>query len=208
MESAARERRGSAPVGPPRRRARIASALVALVLLVAAAWFALRRRRPAMPAWVEQGEPGPPRPAHPSPAVEPSPAPRPRPDAPSSPPVPDVTSPEPEPAPEPESESTPEPTPEPAPEPAPQPTTGAGALSPTRGERQPGPGVAELTKVSGLGRRSAEALVVAGITSLADLAASDDERLGAAMDDAGVRRSTTLSTWPGQARRLLGSDQG
>lgn len=200
MESAARERRGSALVGPPRRRARIASAVVALVCVVAGAWFALRRRRPAMPAWVEQGEPGPPRPAQPSPTVEPSPAPRPRPEPPASPSSAGVT------ASEPTLDQTPEP--ERTPEPAPPAASAGGVLPPTRAERQPGPGVTELTRVSGLGRRSAEALVVAGITSLADLAASDDERLGTAMDDAGVRRSTTMSTWPGQARRLLGTDEG
>lgn len=64
--------------------------------------------------------------------------------------------------------------------------------------------VAELSRVSGLGRRSAEALVAGGVRTLADLAARTDDELAAVLDAAGVRRSTTLATWPSQARRLLG----
>lgn len=63
--------------------------------------------------------------------------------------------------------------------------------------------VAELSRVSGLGRRSAEALVAGGVRTLADLAARTDDELAAVLDAAGVRRSTTLATWPSQARRLV-----
>jgi len=62
--------------------------------------------------------------------------------------------------------------------------------------------VEELARVSGLGRRSAEALVVAGITSLGELADSDDTALAGALDAAGLPHATTMSSWPGQARRL------
>ena len=66
-----------------------------------------------------------------------------------------------------------------------------------------GAGLEALVRVSGLGRRSAEALVVAGIVSLRALAASEVPALGEALDAAGVKRSATLATWPQQARRLL-----
>lgn len=66
-----------------------------------------------------------------------------------------------------------------------------------------GSAVAELSRVSGLGRRSAEALVAGGVTTLAELAGRSDEELAAVLDAAGVQRSTTLATWPSQARRLL-----
>ena len=67
----------------------------------------------------------------------------------------------------------------------------------------PAAGPEQLVRVSGLGRRSAEALVQAGITSLEALAVSDGAALGEALDAAGVKRSATLATWPQQARRLL-----
>ncbi len=76
--------------------------------------------------------------------------------------------------------------------------------SPAPPARPGGAGLDELVRVSGLGRRSAEALVVAGIASLADLAGADDATIGGALDAAGVRRSATLSTWANQARHLLG----
>lgn len=64
------------------------------------------------------------------------------------------------------------------------------------------PRVEELARVSGLGRRSAEALVAAGVTSLGELADSDDTALAAALDAAGLPHATTMSSWPGQAGRL------
>lgn len=56
--------------------------------------------------------------------------------------------------------------------------------------------------MSGIGHRSAEALVAAGIDSLDRLAATDDAGLVAALEVAGLGRSTTLSSWASQARRL------
>lgn len=203
MDSAASARRRptpaptSAPTPRSRRCGRLLPVLLTLLGLVVGAVVALRRRRPAMPAWIEQERP------------QPSPAPR----AAPTPVQPATQAPDPTPTPEPEPSAVPAPAPDPAPlevaspqatptpQPVPQPTP-----APPGGGARPGRAVAELTRVSGLGRRSAEALVVAGITSLDDLADADDARLGAAMDAAGVRRSATMSTWASQARRLTGID--
>lgn len=100
------------------------------------------------------------------------------------------------------SQARPQPQSRPRPQPEP--------LKPVEPEREPvvgpadhGTGIDQLLRVSGLGRRSAQALVVVGISSLADLADSDVPALGAALDAAGVTRSATLATWPSQAQRLL-----
>lgn len=149
--------------------------LVLVLAVLAGVVFLLRGRRPALPA------------PTPTPSVSQAPAP-----APATAPVPAATT---------DAAVTPgAPAPSPSPEPNPEPHP-----DPAPPARPDGAGLDELVRVSGLGRRSAEALVVAGIASLADLAEADDATLGAALDAAGVRRSATISSWPNQARRLLGA---
>ena len=160
-------------------------ALLLSVLIGAA--FALRRRRPALPASTEPPRPTPATGRHAAPAAG-SEAP-PSTEAPatpqSEPPVPPVPT---------------EPT-EPTGPSAPAGPSGTGEID----GGADGAGLEELVRVSGLGRRSAEALAVAGIVSLRALAASEVPALGEALDAAGVKRSATLATWPQQARRLLDS---
>lgn len=147
--------------GTGRRRSLLWSMTSVLFCLGVGAWFVLRRRSPALPAFVQEAGPGPEATTAPSPQVT---------------------------APETPAEPAAEPPAEPAAEPVPVGDADAQAE--------------ELARVSGLGRRSAEALVAAGIRSLAELAAADDEALGAALDAAGLPHATTMSSWPGQARRL------
>ncbi|WP_336923907.1 hypothetical protein [Aquipuribacter sp. SD81] len=62
----------------------------------------------------------------------------------------------------------------------------------------------DLTRVQGVGTRSAEALAAAGIGDLRALSEASAAQVGDALDAAGLRRSPTFATWPGQARDLLG----
>ena len=157
-----RAERSEQPDLVPRRRARWLGWIVVTLSVVVGAAFAMRRRRPALPAFVPQAPPPSAAGRHAAPVpVAPRLDPGPR--------TPAVV--------------------EPVAQPVAQPVAGAGRE--------------QLIRVSGLGRRSAEALVLAGIASLEALAASDAPALRAALDAAGVKRSATLATWPQQAQRLL-----
>jgi predicted flap endonuclease-1-like 5' DNA nuclease len=193
-----------------RRRAGFLTWAGVVVAVVLAAAFALRGRRPAVPAFLAQQRPAadppappavlppedsehgaPPRSRHlatpsPEPLVEPVAEPA------IEPVIGSVSEPVSEPVLEPVLEPVPEPVAEPVVAPVPAPPAG-----------RAGGGLSQLVRVSGLGRRSAEALVVAGIASLEALAASDPAALAAALDAAGVKRSATLATWPQQAAKLL-----
>lgn len=199
-----------------RRRARLLVWLGVLVPVVIAAAFVLRGRRTALPAFVEQRRPDPVQTGGPTalprattaPEPDRTPAPRHRaaPSPAAGPAVEPVAAvPTAQPVVEPVAEPTAEPVTEPVAEPLSAPTAEPAAVpavtTPSPSGR--GAGLAQLVRVSGLGRRSAEALVVAGIASLEDLAAADPTALAAALDAAGVKRSATVTSWPQQAARLL-----
>lgn len=76
------------------------------------------------------------------------------------------------------------------------------ALAPVTEEPLP-PVADDLTQISGIGARAAQALADAGITSLAQIAALSPEALAAAMRAQGVRMVGSTQTWPAQARALL-----
>ncbi len=63
--------------------------------------------------------------------------------------------------------------------------------------------VDDLTQISGIGARAAQALADAGITSLAQIAALSPEDLATAVRDQGVRLVGSTDTWPDQASALL-----
>lgn len=173
----------------PRRQAPWLGWVVLTMSVLVGAAFALRRRQPALPALpaaVEQRRP----PSAAGRRGAPVPAP---PRLEHGPGRGAVF----EPAVEPVFEPVFEPTVEPVSEPVSEPDV------PPVARPVMGVGREQLVRVSGLGRRSAEALVLAGIASLEALAASDGQALGDALDAAGVQRSATLATWPRQARRLL-----
>jgi predicted flap endonuclease-1-like 5' DNA nuclease len=60
----------------------------------------------------------------------------------------------------------------------------------------------DLTRIEGIGPKMAGALVSAGITTYAQLAASEEAALRAAIAAAGMRASASLVTWPQQAKLL------
>lgn len=157
----------AAEPAPRRRRARLLSLLVTVLVtataVVTGAWFALRRRDPALPTYPAEAGPGPGTTARPTPAAPPAVPPEP-----VEPEVPEV--------------------------PVTEPVVPGSTAAST--------GSQDLQRVSGVGRRSAEALVAAGIDTLDRLAGSDDATLVAALEAAGLRRSPTLSSWASQARRL------
>jgi predicted flap endonuclease-1-like 5' DNA nuclease len=57
-----------------------------------------------------------------------------------------------------------------------------------------------LVDVSGIGLRTAEALVAAGVETLADLVAADTDELAAALDGSNVRQ---VAKWQADAQKLL-----
>lgn len=177
-----RAQRSEQPDPAPRRRVSWLGWLALTLSVLIGAAFALRRRRPALPASPASTEP--PRPTS-APGRHAAPA--------AGSEAPPST----------EAPATPQSVPT-------EPPVLAGPTAPAgpseTGEIDggaDGAGLEALVRVSGLGRRSAEALVVAGIVSLRALAASEVPALGEALDAAGVKRSATLATWPQQARRLL-----
>lgn len=186
-----RERRAPEPdetaARGPRTTARVLSALLSAAAVGIGAWFALRRRRPALPAFADEARPA--SPLRPAPRTTAAP--------PTSPP----------PAPARQPEATPEPSATPEPEATPEPGSSDDAAPPP-GPAAPdpvatGPRGEALLAVSGIGRRTAAALAAAGITDLRALADTDTDTLAAALEAVGLRRSPTLATWPAQARRLL-----
>jgi len=75
-------------------------------------------------------------------------------------------------------------------------------------QREPEPAAAvaagpdNLTVIEGIGPKMASALVSAGITTYEQLATTDLPTIRAALAAAGVRSSSSLPTWPRQARAL------
>jgi len=59
-----------------------------------------------------------------------------------------------------------------------------------------------LVDISGIGLRTAEALVAAGVETIADLAAADTDELAAALDGSNARQ---VAKWQADARKLLGA---
>jgi predicted flap endonuclease-1-like 5' DNA nuclease len=64
----------------------------------------------------------------------------------------------------------------------------------------------DLTLIEGIGRKSAEALAAAGITTFAQVAATSPEDLAKAIKDQKVRLVGSTETWPEQALAAAGGD--
>jgi predicted flap endonuclease-1-like 5' DNA nuclease len=215
-----RERRAPEPdetpaARGPRTTARVLSALLSAAAVGIGAWFALRRRRPAMPAFADEARPASPVRSAPRTTTAPetgtpgastaaastpgastpgasSPAATPRDPVPAEAPVGEDSR---------HAGRTSRPAPDPVPAEEPVPATSrrrsvpSAAPVPQQGEA--------LLAVSGIGRRSAAALAAAGISDLRALADADTDTLARALEGAGLRRSPTLASWPTQARRLV-----
>jgi predicted flap endonuclease-1-like 5' DNA nuclease len=215
-----RERRAPEPdetpaARGPRTTARVLSALLSAAAVGIGAWFALRRRRPAMPAFADEARPASPVRSAPRTTTAPetgtpgastaaastsgastpgasSPAATPRDPVPAEAPVGEDSR---------HAGRTSRPAPDPVPAEEPVPATSrrrsvpSAAPVPQQGEA--------LLAVSGIGRRSAAALAAAGIGDLRALADADTDTLARALEGAGLRRSPTLASWPTQARRLV-----
>ncbi|HKE65389.1 MAG TPA: DUF4332 domain-containing protein [Micromonosporaceae bacterium] len=67
--------------------------------------------------------------------------------------------------------------------------------------------VDDFTRITGVGPKSAAALVAAGIRTYDQLADTVASRLADALRDAGLRLAPNLRTWPGQARLLTDGDR-
>jgi predicted flap endonuclease-1-like 5' DNA nuclease len=65
----------------------------------------------------------------------------------------------------------------------------------------------DLERIEGIGPRMAGALRQAGIHTYHELAASDEQRLRAAIEAAGLRFAPSLTTWARQARLLADGDE-
>lgn len=100
---------------------------------------------------------------------------------------------EPKPSPGPSPRPALDPEPAPAPEPAPVPTTPDAVRSDVPDD---------LTRIDGVGPKISEALVAAGLTTYAALAAASEDDLRAALSAAKLRFAPSLPTWSEQARNL------
>ncbi|HEU0238414.1 MAG TPA: DUF4332 domain-containing protein [Micromonosporaceae bacterium] len=67
--------------------------------------------------------------------------------------------------------------------------------------------VDDFTRITGVGPKSAAALVAAGIRTYDQLADTVASRVADALRDAGLRLAPNLRTWPGQARLLTDGDR-
>ncbi len=66
------------------------------------------------------------------------------------------------------------------------------------------PGTADLTRIRGIGPKTASLLNEAGIQTLAQLAATDVDRLQEVLNEAGARyRAIDPASWPSQAEELI-----
>jgi predicted flap endonuclease-1-like 5' DNA nuclease len=65
----------------------------------------------------------------------------------------------------------------------------------------------ELERIDGIGPQTSAALRAAGIRTFRALAATDANRLRAAIERAGLRPTSRLATWPVQARALADGDE-
>lgn len=110
---------------------------------------------------------------------------------------PEPWEPRPSPGPSPEPRAEPGPTadavPEPTPTPAPVPSTPAAARADPPDD---------LTRIDGVGPKISDALVAAGLTTFAAVAAASEDDLRAALTAAKLRFAPSLPTWSEQARNL------
>ena len=144
----------------------------------------------ASPSTAPEPIPSSPPPAATSPAPEPTPTPEPPPATPAAAPEPVPSSPPP---------AATSPTPEPTPTPAPAATSAASEPVPsTIGSAD------DLTKLNGIGPKSAAALKAAGIDSFHKLANSSDDQIRAAVAE--VRLVGDVTTWARQAAYAAQSD--
>lgn len=175
---------------PGRRRGRVLSLIVTALAVGVGAWFALRRRAPALPTSAQE--------AAPAGGVRPGTAT----DGASDTSASDTSGSD-------TSGSDTSASDASGSDPAAADASATDAVAHTADADTPGAEASEtdraseeLQRVSGVGRRSADALVAAGIDSLDRLADSDDATLVAALEAADVPRAVTLSSWASQARRL------
>ncbi len=61
----------------------------------------------------------------------------------------------------------------------------------------------DLTRIEGVGPKISSALVAAGISSYAAVAAADEARLRAALEASGLRFAPSLPAWPERAAKLV-----
>ncbi len=87
-------------------------------------------------------------------------------------------------------------TPPPAAQPTPPPVARAATVAAVA-EAKPIPAMDDLTRIEGIGPKTATALRAAGITTFAQMAATSDEELRRILRDAGI--SADPGTWPEQA---------
>ncbi len=92
-----------------------------------------------------------------------------------------------------EPKPSPRPSPAPDPVPAPVPSTPAAVRADVPDD---------LTRIDGVGPKISEALVAAGLTTYAAVAAASEDDLRAALSAAKLRFAPTLPTWSEQARKL------
>jgi predicted flap endonuclease-1-like 5' DNA nuclease len=98
-------------------------------------------------------------------------------------------------------------TPEPEVELTPEPVGEAAASVAAAETAVPVLEVDDLERIEGIGPRMAGALHQAGIRTYRQLADSDDRRLRAAIEAAGLRFAPSLVTWARQARLLADGDE-
>jgi hypothetical protein len=65
----------------------------------------------------------------------------------------------------------------------------------------------DLERIDGIGPHTSAALRAAGIRTFRALAASDVNRLRVAIENAGMRATPRMATWPAQARLLADGDE-
>jgi predicted flap endonuclease-1-like 5' DNA nuclease len=65
----------------------------------------------------------------------------------------------------------------------------------------------DLERIDGIGPQTSAALRAAGVRTFRALAASDGNRLRAAIENAGLRSTARLATWAAQARLLVDGDE-
>ncbi len=98
-------------------------------------------------------------------------------------------------------------TPEPEVELAPEPVGETAASAAAAETAVPVLEVDDLERIEGIGPRMAAALHQAGIRTYRQLADSDERRLRAAIEAAGLRFAPSLATWARQARLLADGDE-
>ena len=109
--------------------------------------------------------------------------------------------PSPGPSPEPKAEAVPGPDPVPAPAPEPMSDRPPAPVPSTPTAVRPDV-PDDLTRIDGVGPKISDALIAAGLTTYAAVAAASEDDLRAALSAAKLRFAPTLPTWSEQARNL------